>query len=265
RLESEVQIVVDKALKGSASYKRIGIAGSLAFLRRVGCALMLLDGDGGGGGGCGGSSTAGGGDGFDLLLREWRGRLNDLIAATEGHGAARALALGLLSEMIKAPATTTTATTTAGAKAQAQAPDTPMAGCWGAKLPAAALEQLTAVVQTELLESALVVDLPLVAAPAPGQEGDGGSREVRVAGCAVPFSCSVWLNVDEQETSVAINLWPLAASSAIADRDVLVWMAPCLSLVCLVSRIVFGDLQDVDGLLGCPLVMFPMELLQDDE
>ncbi|GLI59881.1 hypothetical protein VaNZ11_001796, partial [Volvox africanus] len=263
RLESEVQIVVDKALKGSASYKRIGIAGSLAFLRRVGCALMLLDGGCGGGGGSGGSSIAGGGDGFDLLLREWRGRLDDLIAATEGHGAARALALGLISEMIKTPAITTTATATAGAKAQA--PVTPLAGCWGAKLPAAALEQLTAVVQTELLERALVVDLPLAAAPASGHEGDGGPRKVRVAGCAVPFSCSVWLNVDEQETSVAINLWPLAASSAITDRDVLVWMAPCLSLVCLVSRIVFGDLQDVDGLLGCPLVMFPMELLQDDE
>ncbi|GIM07084.1 hypothetical protein Vretimale_11313, partial [Volvox reticuliferus] len=266
RLESEVQIVVDKALKGSASYKRIGIAGSLAFLRRVGCALTLLDGGGGGGG-------DGQSDGFDLLLREWRGRLDDLIAATEGHGAARALALGLISEMIKAPATTTTATTataSAGSKApDGQAPDAQLAGCWGAKLPAAALEQLTAVVQSELLERALVVDLPLVAAPAPGQgpeqERISGPPEVRVAGCARTFRCSAWLNVDEQETSVAINLWPLAASSAIADRDVLVWMTPCLSLVCLVSRIVFGDLQDVDGLLGCPLVMFPMELLQDDE
>ncbi|GFR48945.1 hypothetical protein Agub_g10955, partial [Astrephomene gubernaculifera] len=43
RLETDVLIVVDKALKGAAApYKRIGIAGALSYLRRVGGALALL-------------------------------------------------------------------------------------------------------------------------------------------------------------------------------------------------------------------------------
>lgn len=61
RLESEIQIVVEKNLKGAVQYKRIGIAGALALLRRVGNAMILMYGSyagNGNGNGCGGGGAA---------------------------------------------------------------------------------------------------------------------------------------------------------------------------------------------------------------
>ncbi|KXZ53599.1 hypothetical protein GPECTOR_6g516 [Gonium pectorale] len=276
RLESEVAIVVDKALKGGGPYKRMGVAGALAFLRRVGCALSLLVGGGpgpsppqgpaeedeeGGGGVAGGGAAAGqppSPPGFGLLIREWRGRLQDLVAATEGHAAARALALTRLRELLERPCGGGGGGGGGGPAAAVFGQEAAAGGGggavpWGASLPRWAQTVLLAEVFQPLLENALVRDIE----PAP--------TDLRLPGCDQPLGCSAWFNIDKEDAPVAIGLWPLAVSAAAADRDVLVWMGPCLGLVCTASTGLYGDLADVDALLGGPVFMFPTELLQDAE
>ncbi|KAG2491003.1 hypothetical protein HYH03_010675 [Edaphochlamys debaryana] len=264
RLEGEVAVVIEKALQGAAPYKRIGVAGALAFLARTGSALALLEGAGGGGPAPGGTQAGASqpaappNPSFALLLAEWNGRVDSLLAATESAPAARALAFTRMAELLQR-------TTGAGAGAaggpQRQAHGQAAGGAaggaeavpWGLTLPKEARAYVLGVVQ-DLLEAAFIVnqsDLPNL-------------PPVRVPGSSRTMRCSAWMNLDPQETeNVAIRIWPLVGSLSPSERGALTWMAPCLRLVCTCTLQCNGDLSDVDALLGCPLVMPDLDVLQD--
>lgn len=45
------------------------------------------------------------------------------------------------------------------------------------------------------------------------------------------------------------------------DRASLAWMGPCFKLFMDLQQQTIGDLSDVDGLLGCPVALFPPEVV----
>lgn len=57
--------------------------------------------------------------------------------------------------------------------------------------------------------------------------------DVRNLWLCQPVSCMSWFDVEGGNAPVAVSLWPLAVAASAggasaAERDPLVWMAPCL-------------------------------------
>jgi hypothetical protein len=66
-----------------------------------------------------------------------------------------------------------------------------------------------------------------------------------------------WMNLDRKNAVIILNILPLAASTKPSDRESLLVMCSMFRLLATATRIMNdGSVEDIDGLLGCPLYMY---------
>ncbi|KAK3279935.1 hypothetical protein CYMTET_12203, partial [Cymbomonas tetramitiformis] len=86
---------------------------------------------------------------------------------------------------------------------------------------------------------------------------------------AVPFAGSsiqgeAWFNLDGDESPITLRLLPLAASSDAQERDELLKLCAQIRLMAVLERRTNQSLSAIDALLGCPMMLFPKEMLLGD-
>ena len=65
-----------------------------------------------------------------------------------------------------------------------------------------------------------------------------------------------WMNLDQRNAVIVLNVLPLAASAITHEREQLTTLCSLFRLLVTATRRCTGSVEDIDALLGCPLYMF---------
>ena len=65
-----------------------------------------------------------------------------------------------------------------------------------------------------------------------------------------------WMNLDQRNAVIVLNVLPLAASAITHEREQLTTLCSLFRLLVTATRRCTGNVEDIDALLGCPLYMF---------
>jgi hypothetical protein len=72
----------------------------------------------------------------------------------------------------------------------------------------------------------------------------------------------LWLNLDGDLAPIYLNLLPVLVSEDAGERACLSWLCAAFRLFAALEVALHRDLTNIDALLGCPIAMFPAELVQ---
>jgi hypothetical protein len=71
-----------------------------------------------------------------------------------------------------------------------------------------------------------------------------------------------WLNLDGDLAPVCLSLLPLLVSEDPGERACLTWLGAAFRLFSSLEMAMMGELTNIDALLGCPVAMFPDDLVK---
>lgn len=78
-----------------------------------------------------------------------------------------------------------------------------------------------------------------------------------------PFFAELWGNLDNKEASICIRLGSLLTSMRSDEKAAATWLSPALRLLARLYLCIDSNLDAIDGVLGCPLQMFPSAWLAE--
>ena len=64
-----------------------------------------------------------------------------------------------------------------------------------------------------------------------------------------------WMNLDQHNAVIILNVLPLAASALSSEREQLTTLCSLFRLLVSTTRLTSGSVEDIDAVLGCPLYM----------
>lgn len=64
-----------------------------------------------------------------------------------------------------------------------------------------------------------------------------------------------WMNLDQMNAVIVLNVMPLAASAVTKEREQLTTLCSLFRLLVTTTRLSTGSVEDIDAVLGCPLYM----------
>eukprot|EP00803_Ostreobium_quekettii_P001416 evm.model.scf_1341EXC.1 EVM.evm.TU.scf_1341EXC.1 scf_1341EXC:3500-11764(+) len=73
------------------------------------------------------------------------------------------------------------------------------------------------------------------------------------------FDSELWLNLDGSKSSICVKMCSMLASVDSQERSAVAWLCPALRLLSRLQICQEGNLDGIDGVLGCPLQMVPLE------
>ncbi|KAI8476445.1 MAG: Fanconi anaemia protein FancD2 nuclease-domain-containing protein [Monoraphidium minutum] len=264
RFEDELHITLTKALAhASPVYKRIGIVGGLAMLRREAAAYAAA------------AEGRGPGD-PDVLLEAWTTRAESLLRQCQPAPACMAFLLDRLTDAVVAGIPEIGEDAPAAgpaAAAGAAAGGGGGGGEAGAPLPRPLVEWLSGRAQDLLYEGGgFLADMTSHPTTQQQEDAAAGAAAADIAPLFAPGSVDVedahlkpalWFNLDGQNALCALRVLPIAAAADPRDRAKLAWMAPLLRLLATLTMQLERSLGTIDALLGCPLVLFDPALASD--
>ncbi len=72
----------------------------------------------------------------------------------------------------------------------------------------------------------------------------------------------LWLNLDGELAPVCLSLLPMLVSEDPGERACLTWLGAAFRLFSCLEMAMMQELTNIDALLGCPIAMFPDDLIQ---
>ncbi|GBF89136.1 hypothetical protein Rsub_01853 [Raphidocelis subcapitata] len=253
RFEDELHITLTKALAHtSPTYKRIGIIGNLAMLRREAAAYAAA------------AEGRGPGDPEELQAA-WTQRAESLLRQCQQAPACMAFLLDRLADAVLAGVPAPEGGDEPQQRARAGAGVVGSGGGGGelsAPLPKPLAAWLAGYAQDAFYSAGFLPEYT-------HQEGRHGAESVVPKDAADAASgdpeleSALWLNLDADATCMALRLLPIAASGDARERAKLMWLAPLLRLLTAAVGVAEGELGSIDGVLGCPILLFDPALAAD--